>query len=346
FICDRETWDASFPAYTDLQERKMVLREKQPIDFTEVVETLISLGYSHGEDLYLSPGEYRRTGDTFDIYPIQSNHSFRISLEFDAVENILSVDSEDLSKTQKWEEPLEIFPVLYEKTATLKDQIPPDHLLILDDQDDVEPSLTSMVLRFTSFPETQENHIHLRYLSVLKFYTLTDFLNDVRDKLQQDWSLVIVTKRLEELRGICVEEHIPFTVKDERRKGAITLVGADRNDLLPHSLQNPDLQCALLTDREIFSLKKSGKNRSVQKLALDFITSLVPGDFVVHMEHGIGHFEGMTQKDIDGTEREYLELTYAEGDKLFVPVDQADKLSKFVHEEGEEPLLTRLGTNE
>jgi transcription-repair coupling factor (superfamily II helicase) len=99
FICDRETWDASFPAYTDLQERKMVLREKQPIDFTEVVETLISLGYSHGEDLYLSPGEYRRTGDTFDIYPIQSNHSFRISLEFDAVENILSVDSEDLSKT-------------------------------------------------------------------------------------------------------------------------------------------------------------------------------------------------------------------------------------------------------
>jgi transcription-repair coupling factor (superfamily II helicase) len=102
----------------------------------------------------------------------------------------------------------------------------------------------------------------------------------------------------------------------------------------------------MLTDREIFSLRKAGKERSVQKLALDFITSLQPGDYVVHMEHGIGHFEGMTQKEIDEVSREYLELTYAEGDKLFVPVDQADKLSKFVHEEGEEPVLTRLGTNE
>ena len=346
FICDRDTWDASFPEYVDLQKRKFVLQEKQNINFTEVVETLIDLGYSHGEDLYLSPGEYRRTGDIFDIFPIQSSHSFRISLEFDVVENILAVDSEDLSKTEKWEGPLEVYPVLYERTAHLKDQIPKDHLLILDDQDDIEPALQTMTLRFTAFPEAQENHIHLRYLSVLKFYTLTDFLNDVRDKLQQDWSLTVVTKRLDELRAICEEEHIPFSVKDERRKGAMTLVGADRDDLLPHSLQNPDLQCALLTDREIFSLKKAGKQRSVQKLALDFITSLVPGDFVVHMEHGIGHFEGMTQKDIDGTEREYLELTYAEGDKLFVPVDQADKLSKFVHEEGNEPILTRLGTNE
>ncbi|MBT4119546.1 MAG: transcription-repair coupling factor [Candidatus Peribacter sp.] len=346
FICDRDTWDAPFPKYEDLQKRKLILKEKQKINFTEVVETLIDLGYSHGEDIYLNPGEYRRTGDIFDIYPIQSDNSFRISLEFDAVENILSVDADDLSITTQWDGPLEIFPVLYEHTASLKDQIPKDHLLILDDQDDIEPSLSSMVLRFTSFPESQENHIHLRYLSVLKFYTLTDFLNDVRDKLQQDWSLVVVTKRIDELRAICEEEHIPFTVKNEQRKGAITLVGAERDDLLPHSLQNPDLQCALLTDREIFSLKKAGKNRSVQKLALDFITSLVPGDFVVHMEHGIGHFEGMTQKDIDGTEREYLELTYAEGDKLFVPVDQADKLSKFVHEEGNEPVLTRLGTNE
>ncbi|MDA0376574.1 MAG: transcription-repair coupling factor [bacterium] len=346
FICDRNTWDAPFPEFADLQKRKLVLKKKQQINFIEVVETLIGLGYSHGDDLYLSPGEYRRTGDVFEIFPIQYTHAFRISLEFDVVENILSVDTQDLSMTQQWDGPLEIYPVLYERTTPLKDQIPPSHLLVLDDQDDIDPSLSSIMMRFTSFPENQENHIHLRYLSVLKFYTLTDFLNDIRDKLQQNWSLVIVTKRLDELRGICQEEHIPFTVKNEQRKGAITLVGADHNDLLPHSLQNPDLQCALLTDREIFSLKKSGKNRSVQKLALDFITSLVPGDYVVHMEHGVGHFEGMTQKDIDGTEREYLELTYAEGDKLFVPVDQADKLSKFVHEEGQEPILTRLGTNE
>ncbi len=346
FLCDRETWDASFPVFTDLLHRRLTLTEGQSINFTAVVETLIALGYSHDEDLYLEPGEYRRSGDTFDIFPIQSNHPYRISLNIDSIEGVLSVDRNDPSQTKKFTKPLDIYPVLYEQIASLKEQIPGSHTLVLDDQDDVEPTLKTSLLRFTPFPESQENHMHVRYLSVLKFYTLNDFLNDVRDKLQQDWTLVVVSKRVEELRGIFAEEKIPFTIEDRREEGRVTLVAAAQDDLLPHSLQNPDLRCALLTDREIFSLKKAGKNRSIQKLALDFITSLSPGDYVVHMEHGIGHFEGMTQKEVDSTLREYLELTYAENDKLFVPVDQADKLSKFVHEEGKEPVLTRLGTSD
>jgi transcription-repair coupling factor len=346
FVMTSEAWEVPFPSFSELSERKITIKKREKIAFTELVETLIDRGYGHGQDLYLHPGEYRRTGDVIDVFPIQSSHPYRISLSFDTVEAIFAVDSLDLSKTTDAGGALELFPVSYERTALLKDQMPSNALLILDDQDEVEVPAATHTLRFTAFPESQEHHVHLRYLSVLKFYTLTDFLNDIRDKLQQEWSLVIVTKRTEELGSIFTEEHIPFTDKPVRRQGAVTLVEAEESELLPHSVQNPDLQCALLTDREIFSLKKAGKQRSVQKLALDFITSLVPGDYVVHMEHGIGHFEGMTQKEVDGTAREYLELTYAEGDKLFVPVDQADKLSKFVYEEGNEPVLTRLGTQE
>ncbi|MBU0766867.1 transcription-repair coupling factor [Patescibacteria group bacterium] len=346
YLCSRDTWDAAFPSFAKLEEEKIVLKVGKKIVFTEIVESLVSLGYSHGEDLYLQPGEYRRTGDVFDIYPIQSDHSYRVALEFDTVENILAVDKYDLSVTSATKEPLTIFPIVYEQTQTLGNQLPADSLLVLDDQDDIEFPLQTSVLRFTPFPAGEDNHAHLRYLSVLKFYTLSDFLNDVRDKLSQDWSLFVVTKRREELEGILREEKIPHTSKSERRKGAITLIGADDDDLLPHSLQNPDSKFALLTDREIFSLKKAGKQRSIQKLALDFITSLVTGDYVVHMEHGIGLFGGMTQKEVNNTMHEYLELTYAENDKLFIPVDQADKLSKFVYEEGNEPKLTRLGTAE
>ena len=354
FITDREVWDSEFPSYKELLEKKMVLEKGKKVVFTEIVESLIERGYSHGEDLYLQPGEYRRTGDVFDIYPIQSEHPFRISLDLDKVESILSVNKDDLSKTEDAGSKLEVFPVTYESVESLKNQLPQDCMLVLDDQDDIERPLNIDTLRYTSFPEDQENHVHLRYLSVLKFYTLTDFLNDVRDKLNQGWALVVVTKRMEELGKIFEEEKIPFEEEKDSgstgpttsHQGRVTLLHAEEDDLLPHSVQNPDLKCALLTDREIFSLKKAGKQRSVQKLALDFITSLVPGDYVVHMEHGIGHFEGMTQKELDETAREYLELTYAEGDKLFVPVDQADKLSKYVFEEGNEPVLTRLGTQE
>ncbi|MFA7682259.1 MAG: DEAD/DEAH box helicase, partial [Candidatus Peribacteraceae bacterium] len=346
FICSRETWDGDFPSYKELCEKKVIFKKGMTIKFIDVVEELVARGYQHGEDLYLQPGEYRRTGDVLDIFPIQASHSFRIALDFETVEKIFAVDRDDLSKTSVWEKPLDIFPIIYERMEPLLQQLPQNILLILDDQDDIEAPLKTSLLQFTAFPVREENHAHVRYLSVLKFYTLQDFLNDVRDKLQQKWALFVVTKRASELKAICQEEHIPYNLGDKRQPGTLTIISAGEDDLLPHSLQNPDQQFALLTDREIFSLKKAGKQRSIQKLALDFITSLVPGDFVVHMEHGIGHFEGMTQKEVDGTAREYLELTYAEGDKLFIPVDQADKLSKFVYEEGREPSLTRLGTTE
>ncbi len=345
FVCDRETWDTEFPSYAELFKEKLSLTVGKEMPFTAFIESLIARGYAHGDDLYLKPGEYRRIGDTLDIFPIQSLHPWRVAFDFDTVRQILCVDRDDLSKTSSGGKALDIFPAHFDRTEPLAKQMPESSLLALDDQDDLATLPDTATLHFTAFPESMENHAHLRYLSVLKFYTLTDFLNDVRDKLSQEWALLVITKRGKELQNILQEEHIA-SHEHERFPGAVTLIPAEEGDLLPHSLQNPDLKCALLTDREIFSLRKGGKQRSVSKLALDFVTSLQPGDYVVHMDHGIGHFEGMTQKVIDDIAREYLELTYADNDKLFIPVDQADKLSKFVHEEGEEPTLNRLGTIE
>ncbi|MBI3331900.1 transcription-repair coupling factor [Candidatus Peregrinibacteria bacterium] len=346
FLATRSTWDTAFPRFAELQEKSITLTKGKKVNFTEVVELFIERGYNHGADIYLHPGEYRRIGDTLDLYPIQSSHPYRVVFDFDTVAQVLAVDGTDLSKTKDAGKELQIFPVRYDTEEALAHQFPDGALLILDDQNDVPLPEGAETLSFTAFPESQEHHAHLRYLSVLKFYTVTDFLNDIRDKLQQEWTLLIVTKRADELENILTEERIAHAKAERKRPGAITIISAGEDDHLPHSLQNPDLKCALLTDREIFSLRKAGKQRSVQKLALDFITSLQPGDYVVHMDHGIGHFEGMTQKEVDDVAREYLELTYAGGDKLFVPVDQADKLSKFVHEEGEEPVLTRLGAVE
>lgn len=338
FLASRAVWEMEFPLYGELVDECISLKVGQRVEFTQFVEMLIDHGYDHAPDPHLEPGQYRRQGDILDIYPVQSDCMVRVQFAFDEVESIAPVRDGEILEGVK---DMELFPVTYSETAPLARQIPKNNLLVIDDQDDVQRPKEGLCMRFTSFPESMEHHVHLRYLSVLKFYTLTDFLNDLKDKLQQEWSLLIVTRRAEELRGIFTEERIRFSA--DREAGAVTIVPAEEGDLLPHSIQNPDLKSALLTDREIFSLRKGARQRTVAKLALDFLTSLSPGDYVVHMEHGIGRFEGMTQKVIDDTTREYLELTYAEGDKLFVPVDQADKLSKYVHEEGSEPVLTRLG---
>lgn len=345
-LCTNILAAQDFPLFAELVQRSLHMTVGDQMEFTQFFESLIERGYRHGQDLYIHPGEYRRIGDTLDIFPIQSNHAYRVQFAFDRIEKISAIDTHNLSVVHDAGKTFAIFPVQFSRTNTLLQQIPAGTLVTVDDQDEVVVPPEHHLLTFTAFPENTEHHTHVRYLSVLKFYTLTDFLNDIRDKLQQRWSLVIVTRRFEELLQIFTEEHIPTSTDGQAREGAVMVFKEDEEDLLPHSLQNPDLRCALLTDREIFSLKKAGKQRGIQKLALDFITSLQPGDYVVHMEHGIGYFEGMTLKEIDGVSREYLELTYAEGDKLFVPVDQADKLSKFVTEEGQDPALTRLGTVE
>ena len=342
-VMDRATWDRPLPSFRELKENSVTLKIGEKMDFTRLFSTLIDIGYEHSPDPHLLPGQYRRTGEVLDIYPAGSPGQAKIVFSFDQVEQLRLDDAG--GKTERLDE-LTVYPLVWEETRLLKDQFPEGALLITDEQEDMAVPENMRHLALTSFPEDTGEHVHLRYLSVLKFYTLQDFINDVRDKLHQGWVLVIVTKRSDELKKVLSEESISFLGAPARKPGSITIVDAQEDTLLPHSLQNPDLKCALITDREIFSLRREARQRSVQRLALEFITSLQAGDYVVHMEHGIGQFEGMTGKVVDSVEREYLEITYAEGDKLFVPVDQADKLSKFVHEEGFEPVLTRLGSVE
>ncbi len=68
------------------------------------------------------------------------------------------------------------------------------------------------------------------------------------------------------------------------------------------------------------------------------------GDYVVHATHGIGLFKEMARKEVLGSERDYLVLEYAKGDKLYVPVEQIDRISKYVGPEGAAPRVTRLNT--
>lgn len=71
-----------------------------------------------------------------------------------------------------------------------------------------------------------------------------------------------------------------------------------------------------------------------------------PGDYVVHAAHGIAHFTGLLRREVDGTSRDYLLLEYADGDKLYVPVEQLDRVTRYVGPEGSDPRLTRLNTSD
>jgi transcription-repair coupling factor (superfamily II helicase) len=102
----------------------------------------------------------------------------------------------------------------------------------------------------------------------------------------------------------------------------------------------------LITDSEVFGWERP-QPRVRQKQAAEtpesIYSDLQAGDYVVHIDHGIGRFNGLIQRQLDGHEREYLAVEYDGGDALFVPVHQADRLTRYVGADGGLPSLDRLG---
>jgi transcription-repair coupling factor (superfamily II helicase) len=102
----------------------------------------------------------------------------------------------------------------------------------------------------------------------------------------------------------------------------------------------------LITDSEVFGWERP-QPRTRQRQAADTPESLYAdlqvGDYVVHVDHGIGRFAGLIQRQLDGHEREYLTVEYDRSDILYVPVHQADRLTRYVGADGGKPSLDNLG---
>ncbi|MCU0491032.1 MAG: transcription-repair coupling factor, partial [Chloroflexaceae bacterium] len=114
-----------------------------------------------------------------------------------------------------------------------------------------------------------------------------------------------------------------------------------------------ELNLTLFTDTEIFGIRqrrtasqrRKRRERSAEERAA-FLRGLQNGDYVVHIEHGIAVYEGLLRRAVGGVEREYLSLRYAGGDRLYVPVDQVDRVARYIGAGDTSPQLTRLGTQE
>ena len=105
----------------------------------------------------------------------------------------------------------------------------------------------------------------------------------------------------------------------------------------------------LITDSEVFGWERPATRsrlRAAAETPESVYSDLQPGDYVVHVDHGIARYVGLVRRNLDGREREYLELGYDSGGQLFVPVHQADRLTRYVGADGIAPALDRLGAQE
>ena len=175
---------------------------------------------------------------------------------------------------------------------------------------------------------------------------LPSFLKKTRELLSQKKRLIIVSHQASRLSELLDEEDIiaaPVSeVGQAPEPGSLVLV---QGSLAEGWVMNNDTY--LFTDAEIFGFVKQRrliKRRPAPRHKL--MVDINPDDYVVHVEHGIGRFNGVTTLSAAGSEKEYLVLQYAAGDTLYVPTDQIDRVNRYIGASDRPPVLSRLGTQE
>lgn len=115
---------------------------------------------------------------------------------------------------------------------------------------------------------------------------------------------------------------------------------------LPRGFEYTAMGLAVISEYELFGAGVRRESpKAKKKHALD-MGELEVGDLIVHEAHGIGRFTGVNTLVVDGKTRDYIELAYQGGDKLFIPTDQLDRVAKYVGGEVEKQKLSRLGSGE
>ncbi len=120
---------------------------------------------------------------------------------------------------------------------------------------------------------------------------------------------------------------------------ALTLTDTD----VPAGFVIPDAKVAVISIDDVYprsSIRRARRQIDPTRVTFGF----APGDYVVHATHGIALFKEIVRQEVLGAESDYLLLEYSKGDKLYVPVEQIDRVTKYVGAEGSSPRVTRLNT--
>ena len=174
---------------------------------------------------------------------------------------------------------------------------------------------------------------------------LDTFLNFLQTRYQAKESVNIISRQAERIEELWKKAAV-------NRSGQNGCAPVFHEDSLSEGFiltTNDGTKNYVMTDSEIFGWERPAPRKNTRK-AIDapekYFADLKEGDYVVHVDFGIGIYDGLITRTIDGVKKDFLRINYAEGDQLFVPVHQADRLSNYVGPNGKTPEITRLGTKD
>lgn len=355
------------------------------LDLNFVTELLVSYDFDKTDFVY-EPGQFAIRGGILDVFSYSAEVPYRIELFGDEVESIRAFEAESQLSTQKTAEisitPNLQERIQIEETVSFFNFLPETTLAILNDLAFVYDRVESHYAKVEkAYEEKGSGDInmalapeltHLDKAAVLKelnqlstlewgkagYYADTtvfkfeakpqpsfnkDFnlLNkDLTENLLNGYSIFIASdslKQLNRLETIFAEINPQFKFTPlfaNLREGFIDV----QNKLLVYTDHQIFERLNRYREKERFSKSKA--------LTLKELKTLQPGDFVTHVDYGIGRFAGMETIDVSGKKQEAIRLVYRDNDLLYVNIHSLHKIAKYSGKEGEPPTMSKLGSGE
>ena len=320
------------------------------ISHEEIVEAMFSSGFER-VDFVAEPGQFAIRGAIVDIFSYSYSDPFRISFFGDEIDSINIFDcNTQLSKEKVMQ--AEIYPDLTsssdeESMTGIPSVLPEDTLLWLDSSDmykgkDFFPSLMRFRRIYMELPLSRQDEDAVRFSISPQptfnknFELLTE---DIRKRLEEGYRVRIYGEKqsqLERLRSIL-----------SQNGGLLPefIAGCNiHNGFIDH-----ENKVCCYSDHEIFDrFHRVSIRRTVEKseqLTINDLTSFAIGDYIVHIDYGVGIFGGLVRmRDDKGRMHEVVKLTYKDNDVVFVSVHALHKISRYKSKDSEPPKIHKLGS--
>jgi len=325
---------------------------RQTIEFGETLnletlkDTLYHWGY-HFTDIAASRGEVSFRGDIIDIFPIDAQKPFRISL-FD--EEVEAIQHYDENSQKRFTDELEDFTFI------------PAFLALDKNQYESLKSRTQCSPYDTFVKDI--NSLGLWHLDDLGESALDMFdavwASDIDEELKEVYELTepLVPRKSFLLSAIPegtkyrdLEAVYPNKLLESHKEKNITIIAKNESIIRGSQLDSFEniefvyqdgIVNILSSDRLILSLNKPIKRKKVKKASI-ILDELKPGDYVVHENHGVGIFKGIEKREILGSLSEFVVIFYQNEDALLIPVSSLETIDRYVAEGGALPILDRMG---
>ena len=342
--------EEGIPDKVKIKESVLEISVGDEITHEHITDSLFKSGFDR-VDFVAEPGQFAVRGAIIDIFSYSYNNPFRISFFGDEVDSINIFDcNTQLSKEKV--SVVEIYPDLAvseesENMVSIMDILPDDALIWLDSSDmyrnkDFFLSLERFRKIYMELPLSRQNEETVKFsispqpVFNKNFELLTE---DIRKKLEEGYRVRIYGEKESQL---------------ERLKSILS----QNNAILPEFISRCNIHNGFIdhenkvccySDHEIFDrFHRVSIRRTVEKseqLTINDLTSFAIGDYIVHIDYGVGIFGGLVRmKDDKGRMHEVVKLTYKDNDVVFVSVHALHKISRYKSKDSEPPKIHKLGS--